>query len=205
MSARDDFGSGARSPGGWGGQGNMKTTVGGGGHGSLGTGRGSNASGMGGMGGVGGGYGSNIYTVPGRNGYMPRDTGPIPRARSQAFVKKPTALLGEPAVPAEELPPDSPYTGFVPGEEYGYPGMNPAGTYFPPSDGLRPPYNGGPATSMVDRSGAWNMFRPQVQSPAYYTPGSYNSWTAPRPGGTQIDKWTNTPYEGAMNKPGFGK
>jgi hypothetical protein len=60
MAARDDFGSGARSPGGWGGQGNMRTTVGGGGHGSLGTASGSNASGMGGMGGVGGGYGYSI-------------------------------------------------------------------------------------------------------------------------------------------------
>ena len=59
MSARDDFNSGARSPGGWGGQGNMNTQAGAGGHGSLGGGSGSNASGMGGLLGVGGGFGSN--------------------------------------------------------------------------------------------------------------------------------------------------
>ena len=60
MSARDDFNSGARSPGGWGGQGNMNTQAGAGGHGSLGGGSGSNASGMGGIKGVGGGFGSNV-------------------------------------------------------------------------------------------------------------------------------------------------
>ena len=60
MSARDDFNSNARSPGGWGGQGNQTTQAGGGGHGSLGGGSGTNASGMGGLLGVGGGRGSNI-------------------------------------------------------------------------------------------------------------------------------------------------
>ncbi len=59
MPARDDFSSAARSPGGWGGQGNMNTVAGGGGHGSLGGAGGTNASGMGGLGGVGGGQGSN--------------------------------------------------------------------------------------------------------------------------------------------------
>jgi hypothetical protein len=183
MSARDDFSSAARSPGGWGGQGNMRTVAGGGGHGSLGGAAGTNGSGMGGMGGVGGGAGfgrtQSAKMIGTHIGSSPQTA--LPRKKPMGLLGPPIPQTFPPAPPVTQE--DVPYTGFVPGQPF---------TGFTDGMAYRDAYE-------AARNRNWGQYQTR---PGTY-PGQTGSNTTTIPYNSNGGGYTNIPKNNQGNLPGY--